>query len=109
MLGLHVVLQPARAELTPDADCVKPPHGVCTGAICESLTQTTPAIAAARSASGKTMFGDLPPSSTLTRYIESAADRSTNRPVADEPVNDTLSTPGCATSVAPVRAPPVTT
>ena len=55
------------------------------------------------------MFGDLPPSSTLTRLIESAALRSTSRPTADEPVNDTLSTPGWPTSAAPARAPPVTT
>jgi len=55
------------------------------------------------------MFGDFPPSSTLTRLIESAAERSTSRPTDEEPVNDTLSTPGCATSAAPARAPPVTT
>ncbi len=55
------------------------------------------------------MFGDLPPSSTETLLMESAAERRTSRPTADDPVNDTLSTPGCATSAAPARAPPVTT
>ena len=68
-----------------------------------------PAIAASRSASAKTMFGDLPPSSTDTLVMESAAERRTSRPTADDPVNDTLSTPGFATSAAPARAPPVTT
>src|SRR5215470_4059608 len=71
---------------------------------------TIPLAAAARSASGKTTCGDLPPSSSVTLLMLSAAALATARPVAVEPVNATLSTPGCAASAAPVpRDRPVTT
>src|SRR5688572_27715654 len=70
----------------------------------------TPLAAAARSASGKTICGDLPPSSSVTLLMFSAAACATARPVAVEPVNATLSTPRCAASAAPVsRESPVTT
>ena len=48
----------------------------------------------ARSASGKTICGDFPPSSSVTLLMFSAAAWATARPVAVEPVNATLSTPG---------------
>ena len=51
------------------------------------------------------MSGDLPPSSTPTRFIVSAAAFTTDRPVAVEPVKAILSTPGCAASRAPATAP----
>ena len=60
-----------------------------------------PLAAAARSASSKTTCGDLPPSSRVTRLTFSAAAFATARPVAVEPVNATLSTPGWAASAAP--------
>ena len=78
------------------------------------VAANTPAIsplaAAVRSASGKTICGDLPPSSRVTRLRLSAAACATARPVAVDPVNATLSTPGCPASAAPVsRDSPVTT
>jgi len=62
---------------------------------------TTPLAAAARSASGKTTCGDLPPSSRVTGFRFSAAACATARPVAVDPVNATLSTPGWPASAAP--------
>ena len=71
---------------------------------------TSPFAAACRSASGNTICGDLPPSSRVTLLMFSAAACATARPVAVDPVNATLSTPGCAASAAPVsRDSPVTT
>src|SRR3546814_7997237 len=51
------------------------------------------------------MLGDLPPSSSETGMILSAATRPMARPVAVPPVNVTFETPGWATSAAPVTAP----
>ena len=71
---------------------------------------TSPLAAACRSASGKTICGDLPPSSSVTLLMFSAAAAATALPVAVDPVNATLSTPECAASVAPTsRERPVTT
>src|SRR6266699_438094 len=56
------------------------------------------------------MLGDLPPSSRLTRARWSAASFITRMPVAVDPVNATLPTPGWRTSGPPVPEPkPVTT
>jgi hypothetical protein len=63
----------------------------------------------ARSASGRTTLADLPPSSSATRFTVSAAARDTSRPAAVDPVNDTMSTPGCAASAAPTTGPVPTT
>jgi hypothetical protein len=49
-----------------------------------------PLAAAGRSASSKTICGDLPPSSRVTRLTLSAAACATARPVAVEPVNADL-------------------
>ena len=62
---------------------------------------TSPLAAACRSASAKTTCGDLPPSSNVTGLRFSAAATATLRPVAVDPVNATLSTPGCAARWAP--------
>jgi hypothetical protein len=51
---------------------------------------TSPLAAARRSASGKTICGDLPPSSRVTRLRFPAAARATARPVAVDPVNGHL-------------------
>ena len=74
------------------------------------MTDRTPRVtAAARSASGSTMLGDLPPSSWLTRLIVSAAARATAAPAAVEPVKDTMSSPGCDEIAAPTVGPsPIT-
>ena len=51
------------------------------------------------------MLGLLPPSSSVTRLMLSAAIRMISVPVAVEPVNATLSTPGCRTRCAPTVVP----
>ena len=61
-------------------------------------------------ASGNTMFGLLPPSSSDTWASRSPATSPTWRPTSVEPVNETLSTPGCVNSASPtVRPGPVST
>ena len=70
--------------------------------VAAKMPAMTPLTALSRSASAKTMFGDLPPSSSDTRAIRVAAAWAIGLPVAVEPVNAILSTPGCPTSAAPV-------
>jgi hypothetical protein len=54
-------------------------------------------------------LADLPPSSSATRAIRSAAACVIARPVAVEPVNETMSTSGCPAIAAPTTGPvPVT-
>ncbi len=65
--------------------------------------------AVSMSASGKTMFALLPPSSSVRRFIVCAAATAIFLPTLVEPVNAILSTPGWATSAAPVSPLPVTT
>src|SRR5206468_10582837 len=64
-----------------------------------------PSTAASQSASAKKTFGDLPPSSSVTRLRVSAALFTIILPTAALPVNAILSTPGCATSEAPAVSP----
>src|ERR1700761_8393465 len=72
--------------------------------------KSAPSTAASQSASAKKMLGDLPPSSSVTRFKVSAALFTIIFPTAALPVNATLSTPGCATSAAPAVSPnPLTT
>src|SRR5579863_635438 len=66
---------------------------------------SAPSTAASQSASAKKMLGDLPPSSSVTRFNVSAALFTIIFPTAALPVNATLSTPGCATSAAPAVSP----
>src|SRR6266436_6239253 len=66
---------------------------------------SAPSTAASQSASAKNTFGDFPPSSSVTRFSVSAALFTIILPTAALPVNATLSTPGCATSAAPVVSP----
>ena len=62
-----------------------------------------------RSASGNTITGDLPPSSSDTFLRLPAAAWTISRPTSPEPVNAILSTPACAASAAPAVSPkPVT-
>ncbi len=63
----------------------------------------------ARSASGSTMKALLPPSSSETFLTVSAATAMTRLPAAVDPVNDTMSTSGCAARASPTTGPsPVT-
>ena len=65
-------------------------------------------IAASRSASAKTTFGDLPPSSSETFLRLPAAAWTISLPTSVEPVNATLSTSGWPDSAAPASPKPVT-
>ena len=58
-----------------------------------------------RSASSSTTDADLPPSSSATFLTVSAPTAATRRPARVEPVNDTMSTSGCAASASPTTGP----
>src|SRR5262249_32273457 len=55
------------------------------------------------------MFGDLPPSSSETWTIFSAAALAILRPTSVDPVKAIRVTSGCAARAAPTSPPPVTT
>ena len=66
--------------------------------------------AASRSASSITMSGALPPSSSETTVMFSAAAARIARPARTEPVTVTMRVIGCRTSASPTTVPaPVTT
>ena len=67
-----------------------------------------PSTAWSTGASSNTMFAALPPSSRVNRFRVPATARAIARPTSVEPVNATLSTPGCSTSSRPVSPAPVT-
>ena len=67
---------------------------------------TTPSTAWSIGASSKTMFAALPPSSSVSFLRVPATARAICRPTSVEPVNATLSTPGCPTTAAPVAPAP---
>ncbi len=73
------------------------------------MASTTPSTAELRSASSKTMNGDLPPSSSVSDLPEPAVSSRIRRPTSVEPVKAILSTSGCLTSISPVAPSPVTT
>src|SRR5229473_2724803 len=50
-------------------------------------------------------FGDLPPSSWLTRLTVGAARLATSTPARVEPVNEIMSMPGCSLMAAPTSGP----
>ena len=58
-----------------------------------------------RFASSNTTTGAFPPSSRWTLFSVSAAARATSFPVVTSPVTETIPTPGCLTSAAPVGTP----
>ncbi|MNT56903.1 hypothetical protein D3C72_1942400 [compost metagenome] len=68
-------------------------------------SSTLPVTRSSRSASAKTMFGDLPPSSSVTRLTVSAASLLTAMPARVEPVNDIMSISRCFDSTAPALMP----
>ena len=66
----------------------------------------TPRVtAASTSVSAKIRFGDLPPSSRVTRLTVSAAFFDTATPARVEPVKEIMSTPGWPESNVPTPAP----
>src|ERR1700676_738462 len=62
-------------------------------------------IAWSRTASSSRMVGDLPPSSSVTRFMVFAPSRMIVSPTATEPVNEILATSGLRTSSAPTTLP----
>src|SRR5277367_1179363 len=71
----------------------------------KKIAPADPPATAFGSASGSTIIGDLPPSSSDTRLTVSVALLLISLPTSVEPVNAILSTPGCATRAAPVVSP----
>jgi hypothetical protein len=67
----------------------------------KKVPKSAPSTAMSRSASGQTMFADLPPSSSVTFLMVGAAAARIFRPVAVDPVKATLSTSGFSTSSMP--------
>jgi hypothetical protein len=80
---------------------------------CPALPKTASgacAAACSRSASAKTTFALLPPSSSVTRLIVAAAPAAIARPTSVEPVNAIFAMSGCSTSRRPHSRPgPATT
>ncbi len=78
--------------------------------VAAKIPEIAPETASSRMASSKTMFGDLPPSSSETFLKLFAACSFTRAPVTLPPVKATLATLGWVTSGSPVTCPyPVTT
>ena len=71
------------------------------------IASTTPSTTLSRSASGKTMNGDFPPSSSESFLPLPAVAARMSRPTSVDPVNAILSTSGWATSASPARPSPV--
>ena len=73
------------------------------------LREKTPnrveSMAASRSASAKTIAGDLPPSSMDMPLRFSAQLRKISWPVEDSPVKEISGTSGCLTSASPASSP----
>src|ERR1700681_1195009 len=73
------------------------------------VMKVAPAIlsanASSMSTSGATMAGSLPPSSSTTGRTAPEAAAITARPVGTAPVNETMETPGCDTSISPSSGP----
>src|SRR5215210_1996116 len=79
---------------------LEPAMHVCP--VAAKMPETTPLAAASTSTSSNTMLGDLPPSSSETLAMWSAASFITSLPVSVEPVKATLSIPGWRTRADPV-------
>ena len=71
-----------------------------------TIAVTSTGSAASRSASAKTICGDLPPSSSVTGHVVVGGHLARPAaPVAGEPVNEMWSMPGCRASAAPASWP----
>ena len=57
------------------------------------------------SASSSTTAGDLPPSSSATRFTVPEATSLTRLPARVDPVNEIMSMPGCAAIASPTLGP----
>ena len=66
---------------------------------------TPPETALVKSASSRMTFGDLPPSSWLTRLTVLAARLATSMPARVEPVNEIMSMPSCSLIATPTSGP----
>ena len=75
----------------------------------DRLADRTLVATVAGSASSRTIAADLPPTSRLTRRRSVAHAAATALPALVDPVNETLSTPGCFTSISPTEASPGST
>src|SRR5258708_35120305 len=58
-----------------------------------------------QSASAKTIFGDLPPSSSEIRFTSREANSIIREPIDVEPVNDIFRIKGWVTSASPIAEP----
>ena len=72
----------------------------------KKIPLTIPSTAWSRAASSKTMFADLPPSSSVSPVGRPARAAWMSRPTAVDPVKAILSTPGARTSAAPASPLP---
>ena len=70
-----------------------------------NICAVPPVTALVKSASSRMMFGDLPPSSWLTRFTVAAARRATSVPARVEPVNEIMSRSGCSLIATPTSGP----
>src|SRR5262252_9097476 len=70
-----------------------------------NMCMTPPVTALARSAPSRITFGDLPPSSWLTRLTVGAARLATSTPARVEPVKEIMSISGCSAMAAPTSGP----
>ncbi len=75
----------------------------------KKMPLTMPSIACSTGASSKTTFAALPPSSSVSFLPVPATVLAIAMPTSVDPVKATLSTPGCATTAAPVSPAPVST
>src|SRR5918993_812328 len=91
--------------------CAPDRHGRVIGDVGGHLLTAIGAEAAAfsRSASAKMTLADLPPSSSVTRFMVPAAPDMMPLPTSVEPVKATLATSGCSTSRFPTLLPGPTT
>src|SRR6202047_2737663 len=70
-----------------------------------NMCMTPPVTALVRSAPSRMMFGDLPPSSWLTRLTVGAARLATSIPARVEPAHEIMSMFGCSLMAAPTSGP----
>ncbi|SHV14629.1 Uncharacterised protein [Mycobacteroides abscessus subsp. abscessus] len=90
-----------RARGTTSRVVMAQPCPACIAAVNAATEHADPRAASSRSSS--TMNADLPPSSRNTFLTVAAASVITARPVAVEPVNETMSTRGSVDNCAPIR------
>ena len=83
------------------ASCREPPQH--TWPWLKKIPTGTPCAARVRSASGKTMFADLPPSSSDSFFRCQALAATIVRPVCAEPAKAILATPGWSISACPAH------